>query len=307
MKQLAIVIPAYKATFLDAALASIAAQTCKDFTLYIGNDCSPHDISGIVSRYRDKIDLVYKRFPDNLGGSDLVAQWERCIDMTQGEPWLWLFSDDDVMEPRCVEEFYKAKKEHPQERLFHFDIAQIDAEGKETRQIKRFPTRLSAYEYLDGKLHGGLISFVVEFVFHRDIYRECSGFQNFDLAWGSDMITWVKFADAAGGMFTVDGARVMWRSSDENISPNVSREIIIRKKRSEIAYCQWIKEFLTSHGRRYSYVWYRSFFGGMWRQRKYFSTTDGLQLVKEFRTSVGKPLASAAFRIYWIVVKLLKI
>ena len=40
MSNLAIVIPAYKSTFLPVALDSIVAQTCKDFTLYIGGDCS---------------------------------------------------------------------------------------------------------------------------------------------------------------------------------------------------------------------------------------------------------------------------
>lgn len=109
---LAIIIPAYKATFLAAALDSIAAQTCQDFTLYIGDDCSPNNLEVIVDKYRDKINLVYKRFDTNLGGKDLVAQWERCIDMTQGEDWLWLFSDDDVMEKNCVEEFYKTIKEN---------------------------------------------------------------------------------------------------------------------------------------------------------------------------------------------------
>lgn len=63
---LAIVIPAYKSTFLAAALDSVAAQTCQDFTLYIGDDCSPHNLVEIVDRYRDKINLVYKRFDTNL-------------------------------------------------------------------------------------------------------------------------------------------------------------------------------------------------------------------------------------------------
>ena len=80
--RLAIVIPTYKATFLPAALDSIAAQTCKDFTLYVGDDCSPEPIGDIVEQYRDKIDLVYQRFDTNLGGKDLVAQWERCIAMS---------------------------------------------------------------------------------------------------------------------------------------------------------------------------------------------------------------------------------
>ena len=68
--RLAIVIPAYKATFLPAALDSIAMQACKDFTLYVGDDCSPEPIGNIVEQYRDKIDLVYQRFETNLGGKD---------------------------------------------------------------------------------------------------------------------------------------------------------------------------------------------------------------------------------------------
>ena len=75
MKQLAIIIPAYKATFLSAALDSIAAQTCKDFTLYVGDDYSPEPIGPIVEAYLNKIDLFYQRFDSNLGGKDLVAQW----------------------------------------------------------------------------------------------------------------------------------------------------------------------------------------------------------------------------------------
>lgn len=123
---LAIVIPAYKSTFLAAALESIAAQTCKDFTLYVGDDCSPNPIGEIVDRYWDKINLVYKRFDTNLGGKDLVAQWERCIDMTQGEEWLWLFSDDDVMEEKCVEEFYKTIQCKPDAGLVHFNVKRLD-------------------------------------------------------------------------------------------------------------------------------------------------------------------------------------
>lgn len=123
-RDLAIIIPTYKESFLDAALDSIAAQTCQDFTLYIGDDyCSPYDLKSIVDRYRDKIHLVYKRFDTNMGGKDLVAQWERCIDMSQDEEWIWLFSDDDVMEASCVENFYKSLQEtNASYDLYHFDV-----------------------------------------------------------------------------------------------------------------------------------------------------------------------------------------
>jgi glycosyltransferase involved in cell wall biosynthesis len=50
MNKLAIIIPAYKITFLDEALNSIANQTCLDFTVYIGDDASPHNIESIVKK-----------------------------------------------------------------------------------------------------------------------------------------------------------------------------------------------------------------------------------------------------------------
>ena len=183
---LAIIIPAYKATFLAAALDSIAAQTCQDFTLYIGDDCSPNNLEVIVDKYRDKINLVYKRFDTNLGGKDLVAQWERCIDMTQGEDWLWLFSDDDVMEKNCVEEFYKTIKEKPKAGLIHFNVNRLDNATGKISPLPKFPDFCSSKFYLDEKLKGHLISFVVEFVVRRDVFFDNGRFQNFDLAWGSD-------------------------------------------------------------------------------------------------------------------------
>lgn len=45
--KLAIVMPAYKARFLRQALESIAQQTDKRFTVYVGDDASPDDIKEI--------------------------------------------------------------------------------------------------------------------------------------------------------------------------------------------------------------------------------------------------------------------
>lgn len=106
MKKLAIVIPAYKVDFFETVLFSLAQQTCKDFTVYIGEDCSRDDFKSLIEQYSKQLDIVYRRFEVNFGGHDLVAQWNRCIQLTQNEPWLWLFSDDDIMGPRCVEYFF---------------------------------------------------------------------------------------------------------------------------------------------------------------------------------------------------------
>ena len=100
---MAIVIPAYKGRFLKETLDSIAVQAHKDeFVLYIGDDASPERLDKIVESYQNKVNLVYHRFSENMGGKDLVAHWERCIQLS-AEPFIWLFSDDDLMPADGVE------------------------------------------------------------------------------------------------------------------------------------------------------------------------------------------------------------
>lgn len=247
-KQLAIVIPAYKATFLPAALDSIAAQTSKDFALYIGDDCSPYDLGAIVDRYRDRMDLVYHRFDANLGGRDLVAQWERCIDLTQGEPWLWLFSDDDVMEANCVEEFYKVVKKHPAHNIYHFDINVIDGHGNLMRSVAPYPAGLTAWDFCKKRSEVKLVSYVVEYIFRRDTFMKYGRFQNFDLAWGSDVATITKLIGNKT-LGIINSAHVNWRYSSENISPDHSAKTSIRKLLSVADYTDWINRHFFSHGK----------------------------------------------------------
>lgn len=90
-RKIAIVIPAYKIDFFDSVLKSLANQTNKNFTIYVGIDASKSDFESIIDRYSNSLDIVFKRFEENLGGKDLVAQWTRCIELTHGEPWIWLF------------------------------------------------------------------------------------------------------------------------------------------------------------------------------------------------------------------------
>ena len=241
--RLAIIIPAYKATFLPAALDSIAIQTCKDFTLYIGDDCSPEPIGNIVEQYRDKIELVYQRFDTNLGGKDLVAQWERCIAMSQDEPYIWLFSDDDVMEANCVEELFRQiENTKGVYNLYHFNVDVIDERGAFKCRQQDYPAVLSAYRFYRGKNSMRLSAFVVENVFSRKVYERFGGFMKYDLAWGSDIATWIVFCGEKG-MCTVPHARVKWRQSSQNISPNYSRQIAERKLRADQNLLNWAYQY----------------------------------------------------------------
>ena len=60
-EKIAIVIPAYKCRFLRQTLDSIVVQTCRSFTVYIGDDASPQNLKEIVSDYADKMNIVYQQ------------------------------------------------------------------------------------------------------------------------------------------------------------------------------------------------------------------------------------------------------
>lgn len=245
--QLAIVIPAYKATFFKETLESIARQTDNRFTVYVGDDHSPENLHPIIEAYKDKIDIVYHRFDKNMGGTDLVGQWNRCIDLAREEPWIWLFSDDDLMDEKCVEAFYQTIETNKDEDLFHFDVKIINENSVVTGKFQPFPQRLSSDEFFASRIQYALSSYVVEYIFSRYIYLKEGRFQNFDLAWGSDDATWMKFGKRKG-IYTIKGPFVQWRYSQINISSNVGdRKTIIRKLASNEAYILWVRQFFEQN------------------------------------------------------------
>jgi glycosyltransferase involved in cell wall biosynthesis len=242
MSELAIVIPAYKSMFFDQVLLSIANQTNKEFTLYIGDDCSPDNLYSIVKKYENRIPIIYKHFDENLGGNDLVAQWERCIDLVGDEEWIWLFSDDDIMGITCVESFYRSVTHQPDFDLFHFNVLKIDQYENIIENFYDFPEILTSEEFLLKKLRIGYFSTVVEYIFRKSHFYEQGRFQKFDLAWCSDDATWIKLSKKKG-IRNIEDSTVYWRKSLFNISSiNQDKEILIRKFNSQIEFANWIFE-----------------------------------------------------------------
>ena len=137
-EKIAIVIPAYKCRFLRQTLDSIVVQTCRSFTVYIGDDASPQNLKEIVSDYADKMNIVYRRFDTNLGGVDLPGHWDRCIALAK-EPVVWFFSDDDLM--RTVLRLHPA--------LAPFKCAILPLSKKLGDKAREIQTELSKYFMVD--------------------------------------------------------------------------------------------------------------------------------------------------------------
>lgn len=282
MSDLAIIIPAYKETFLEEAIQSIASQTCKDFTLYVGDDCSPYPLKNIINNYANKIKIVYHRFETNIGGKDLVAQWERCIALSKSEKWIWLFSDDDVMEPDCVASFYKAIKETSSYYdIYHFNVNVIDEYSQLKKESPAYPLVLDSYQFYKGKMLGYIASLVVENIFSREIYKETGGFQNFDLAWGSDTATWIKFSSRKG-LYTISESKILWRKSTQNITPDHSTTMVIRKTNALLDFFRWSFNYFQNRNINCFWVNWQAFIIRCRNFKRYMTQQQLNMLIKQF-------------------------
>lgn len=210
--RLAVVIPVWRARFLGEALESLRAQTDGRFRVYVGDDASPDDVAGVVAKYGEGLDLVYYRFEENLGGRDLVGQWERCIGLTQGEEWIWVFADDDELESGCVAGFYATIEKWPEARLLALGMTVVNESGEETGKCTEPPERESADELLLALAEGlGREVRGADHVFARSLYEESGGFVWMPKALYTDLATWVKFARVSGGLVRLEGGRLRWR------------------------------------------------------------------------------------------------
>lgn len=254
--KLAIIIPAYKYQFLSQSLESIANQTCKNFNLYIGDDASPDDIGSIIEPFKKLMTIVYKKFEQNLGSVSLIRQWSRCIELSENEEFIWLFSDDDIMPYDAVERFYNELGNSEYYDLYRFNLQFINEKSEVIRDVTAHPRIESGQEFLKRRLTFSTLSSACEYIFSRKIYKQNNGFVEFPLAWCSDDATWSVFARGKG-ILTITGNPVSMRMSGLNISS----EIISNKLKffAVVSFVKWIHQnFKRDIAYEYYYFYLRS-------------------------------------------------
>ncbi len=219
---LAIVIPAYKPHFLGFALESVASQTDLRFRLYVGDDAGPEEIAGMCASYAESgRSITYHRFEQNLGRRSLTAHWNRCIALTR-EPWVWLFSDDDVMLPGCVGAFHSELDDAAGFDVLRFNTEVIDPYGCRISVNPRHPEVESGSDFIYDRLLGRRQSYVVEYVFRREAFDAAGGFPHYPVGWGADYAAWFLLS-RRGGIRTLRGGGVKYRESCHSISGDSRR------------------------------------------------------------------------------------
>ncbi len=215
---LAIVIPYFKIEFFEECLDSLAKQTSSNFKVYIGNDNSADDPAKIINKYSELISLSYFKFKKNLGGTSLVRQWYRCIDLVENEQWVMILGDDDILEPKCVEDFEKNfnEIENRKIRVVRYATMKINEKSEIISKLFTHPKIESSIHFLFKKIHGETRSSLSEYIF-RKIDLEKKSFKELPLAWHSDDLAFLEFSNF-GEMYAINTSCVYFRNSGINIS-----------------------------------------------------------------------------------------
>ncbi len=215
---LAIVIPYYNITYFGKTLASLSNQTDQRFTVYVGDDASKASPEAVLHTYQNDLSVHYTRFETNLGGTDLVSHWERCMTLINDEAWIMLLGDDDVLEPTCVAAFYKHLGTV---KALGIDVVRyativIDATGVAISKSFEHPEiEPSTYSYYR-KLRKYTRSSLSEHIFSKHAY-DTHKFVNFPLAWHTDDLAWLTFSNFKD-IYTINSAKVYIRFTNQSIS-----------------------------------------------------------------------------------------
>jgi glycosyltransferase involved in cell wall biosynthesis len=218
MNKLAIVIPAFKATYFNETLDCFVKQTNKNFHIYIGDDHSNSNLEELILPYFDKLPLTYYRFETNIGAKHIVDQWERSISLTKDEEWIWLFSDDDLVDENAVEVFWNiVAATHGSKDIYSFNTCVINKTGGIISNPPDVPSFETSEEMAYNLLIGKRANCMPDHIFTRAIFKKNKGFVKTVYGQGADWANSILFS-SANGYCLIPGALVYWRFSGDNIS-----------------------------------------------------------------------------------------
>jgi hypothetical protein len=153
------------------------------------------------------------------------------------------------MEKDCVDLFYKSLEIKKDSKIFHYNVTIVNDIGDIIKNAKiqkeDYPLYLDAQRFFYFLMKYKINCFAVEFIFNKKHFFRKGGFVDFDLAWGSDVATWTTLA-LESGIHTINGGRVFWRQSSQNITPNKSILVQKRKHYATIEFINYLNQLLNN-------------------------------------------------------------
>lgn len=231
------VLPAYKSDYLQDAIDSILQQTVSDFELIIVDDASPYHLETIVNRYDDQR-VIFHKNKENIGGKNLVENWNKCIKYAKGD-YVILASDDDIYSPFFLQQVDARIEEYPDVDIIRSRVNRIDSKGTITdiEQVYKPYMPFSEFVFYWSK---GIINCIANYVFKRTSLLNTGGFVDMPCAWFSDDITVVNMA--INGVATTEDALFYFRTSDKSVSWTFDKETIKKKWEANGMFYNWLND-----------------------------------------------------------------
>ncbi|AGL83489.1 glycosyltransferase [Pseudomonas protegens] len=122
-----VVIPAYKATYFEAALASVCAQSYEHLEVVVCDDSRTGTIRECTARYQESCSFPIRyEFNESLRGELFNAI--ECIKVASGK-YIKFLHDDDVLHPECVAQLVAAMESDPSVAMASSRRRLIDSDG----------------------------------------------------------------------------------------------------------------------------------------------------------------------------------
>ncbi len=229
------VMPAFKAKYLHMSIESIINQSYRDFELIVVNDASPEDIMSIVDSFPDRR-IIYKENASNLGGTDLVANWNHCITFAHND-YIVLATDDDTFEPDFLLEATQLIEKYPDVHLIRSGVKKIGEQGQ-VLDIE-FPLKeyLNSREFTLCWAKGYTISCVSNYIFKRETLIDRKGFISFPHAHFSDDATALAMSNL--GVACIPKNCMNFRVSNINLSNQGDYKVAIQQIKATDQFMSW--------------------------------------------------------------------
>ena len=144
-----VVIPAYKATWFEAALTSACEQTYGNLEIIVCDDSGGSLIAAVVAQYSTSanVPIRYQRNPTPLHEMGNTAE---CIALASGT-YIKFLHDDDVLAPECVARLVEVMERDPGIALASSRRERIDSAGQPLADILATVQAFPQAVQIDGK------------------------------------------------------------------------------------------------------------------------------------------------------------
>ena len=241
-RSLTVLVPNYNtARYLPATLASLLAQSYSDFQLVVLDNVST-DGAAEAAEAIDDPRLRVIRADTHL---DMVANWNRAIDLVQ-TPYFALCHSDDLYEPEYFELVLDLLQRHPDAFIAHCKVRTIDEHGEPVASAaERYkdsfwppddPYKRSQRDELAALRRGNYI-LMPAVIYRTDAVRQIGDFrEQFNFA--ADWDYWLRGVLAGYSIVGTHRRLVRYRRHPEMTTRQT--EVDLTRYRDEIAIPTWV-------------------------------------------------------------------